>query len=365
MFGGGEWSSVDAPLGSAAADVSLRAAIASGASTIRLIPTWYTDGENSTVVYRNKNSTGAGPFTTEADAHVGHTIELARSLGAKVILGPLLDPNWALPGVLRAGYPGAECLLWRSGKPDPEAPRPADCHDSGDLPKQGRGSIGEFFTEPQWDSWFASYSTMMLANAVLAEKHGVEVLIVAAELWAAMLHKTNAGRWRKLAAHIRTVYSGKLAVAANANVVIPWSDAIDILGFDMYNGLREYGALPLPAREPPTVSTLASAWSGYIAWLRNISITYGKPVLATELGFQSRPRSYFSPAGSPRFNAGDCSVYMKCYSMEDQRLAYEAFYQAFGSATEHDHSWFAGCETRNASLIFKTFCQNSSQTAYI
>eukprot|EP01043_Picozoa_sp_COSAG02_P083587 COSAG02_NODE_21575_length_782_cov_1.898975_1_plen_246_part_10 len=246
MFGGGEWSSVDAPLGTAAADTSLRAAIASGASTIRLIPTWYTDGENSTVVYRNKNSSGTGPFVTETDAHVGHTIELARSLGAKVILGPLLDPNWALPGVLRAGYPGAECLLWRSGKPDPEAPRPADCHDSGDLPKQGRGPIGKFFTEPQWDSWFASYSTMMLANAALAEKHEVEVLIVAAELWVAMLHKTNAGRWRKLAAHIRTVYRGKLAVAANANVVIPWSDAVDILGFDMYNGLHEYGALPLP-----------------------------------------------------------------------------------------------------------------------
>jgi hypothetical protein len=183
---------------------------------------------------------------------------------------------------------------------------------------------------------------MMLANAALAEKHGAEVLIVAAELSAAMLHKTNAGRWRKLTTQVRAVYHGKLAVAANANIVIPWSDAVDILGFDMYNGLREYGALPLPAQEPPTLSTLASAWSGYIVWLKNISTTLGKPVLATELGFQSRPRSYFSPAGSPRFNPGDCSVYMKCYSMEDQRLAYEAFYQAFESATDREDSWFAG-----------------------
>jgi beta-xylosidase len=39
VFGGGEWSSADAPLGSAASDSSLRAAIASGASAIRLIPT--------------------------------------------------------------------------------------------------------------------------------------------------------------------------------------------------------------------------------------------------------------------------------------------------------------------------------------
>jgi len=342
VFGGGEWSSVDAPLGSAGAEASLRAAIASGASTIRLIPTWYTDGENSTSVYRNKNSSGTGPFATETDANIGHTMDLARTMGAKVILGPLLDPNWALPGVLRAGYPGAECLLWRSGKPDPEAPRPSHCNDSGNLPSQGRGSIGKSFTEPEWDMWFASYSSMMLANAALAEKHGAEVLIVAAELWAAMLHSANAGRWRKLTTQIRAVFHGKLAVAANANVVIPWADAIDILGFDMYNGLREYGTLPPPAEEPPTLSMLASAWSGYITWLRNISATYRKPILATELGFQSRPRSYFSPAGSARFNPGDCSVYMKCYSMEDQRLAYAAFYHAFESATERDDGWFAG-----------------------
>ena len=39
VFGGGEWSSVNAPLGSAASDASLRAAVASGASAVRLIPT--------------------------------------------------------------------------------------------------------------------------------------------------------------------------------------------------------------------------------------------------------------------------------------------------------------------------------------
>lgn len=344
VFGAGEWSSVDAPLGSAAADASLRAAIASGASSIRLIPTWYTDGENSTTVYRNKNDSAVGPFATETDEHIGHTIDLARSLGAKVILGPLLDPNWALPGVLRAGYPGAECLLWRSGKPDPESPRPPHCHLSGELPKQGRGPIGSFFTEDQWDQWFASYVSMMLTNAALAEKHDAEVLIIAAELWTAMLHKTNADRWRKLISHVRTVYQGKLAVAANANVVVPWSDAVDILGFDMYNGLYEYGALPAPGPQPLDATTLASAWSGYITWLKNVSRTYEKPILATELGYQSRPRAYLSAAGAARFNSGDCSVYMKCYSMEDQRLAYAAFYRAFeeATATGSDDDWFAG-----------------------
>ena len=345
VFGGGEWSSAAAPLGSPQADASLRAAVTAGASAIRLIPTWYTDGENSTAIYRNQNGSAAGPFATETDAHVAHTIDYARSLGASVVLGPLVDPNYALPWVLRDGYPGAECLLWRSGKAPGAQQKPPNCTASGDLPRQGRGPIGRYFSDAQWRQWFASYSAMMLGYARLAEKHHASVLIVAAELWAAMGHPPNEPRWRKLVAEIRAVFHGKLAIAANANDVVAWADAVDILGFDMYNGPSQYGGLPPAAPEPPSVGELASAWSGYISFLKNISATFGKPIMATELGFQSRPRSFLAPAGAIRFNPVDCSVYLKCYNMEDQRLAYAAFYQAFSEATEgqdSDAPWFAG-----------------------
>jgi hypothetical protein len=190
---------------------------------------------------------------------------------------------------------------------------------------------------------------MMVGYARLADKHGAAVLIIAAELWAAMTNKQNEPRWRKLVREVRAVYKGKLAFATNANTLIPWADSIDILGFDMYNGVKEHGGLPRivgPGR--PTVDELAGAWAGYIGWLRNVSAAAGKPVMATELGYQSRPRSFVSPAGSARFNPGDCSVYLKCYNMEDQRLAYAAFYQAFSAATageaeaEGGTSWFVG-----------------------
>jgi hypothetical protein len=337
VFGAGEWSSTDAPLGSARADSSLHAAIASGAGTIRLIPTWYTDGPNSTSVYRAKNGTAEGPFATETDADVGHTIALARTLGAKVILGPLLDPNYALPWVTRAGYPGAECLLWRSGQ-GPKTAKPANCSTASKQTVntgEGRGNIGEYFSEPEWDRWFESYSAMMLSYARLADRHGAGVLIVAAEIWAAMIHKPNEARWRQLTIQIRQVFKGKLAVAANAKVVIGWADAIDILGFDMYNGVRDFAgdATPIASVEPPTVEALTAAWGGYIHWLQNVSATHRKPIMATELGYQSRPRSFVSPTGSARFNPGDCSVSMKCVNTEDQRLAYAAFYAAFTAAT--------------------------------
>jgi hypothetical protein len=82
------------------------------------------------------------------------------------------------------------------------------------------------------------------------------------------------------------------------------------------------------------VEALTAAWGGYIRWLQNVSATHqNKPIMATELGYQSRPRSFISPAGSARFNPGDCSVSMKCVNTEDQRLAYAAFYAAFTAAT--------------------------------
>ena len=52
IFGAGEWTTTSAGLGTATSDAALRAAVLSGASTIRLIPTWYMDSPNTTRVYQ-------------------------------------------------------------------------------------------------------------------------------------------------------------------------------------------------------------------------------------------------------------------------------------------------------------------------
>ena len=175
-----------------------------------------------------------GPFYSESSADVAHAITYAKSLGARVVLGPLVDPNWALRSNHRGSpaYPGAECILWRAGKV-PGMVQPANCTMHGSPPTAERGPVGEFFSEAQWDAWFASYGAMMLTHARLAQANGADTLVVAAELWAAMVKKSNVPRWTALMAKIRAVYSGKLAVAANARTLIPWHHAVDILGFDM------------------------------------------------------------------------------------------------------------------------------------
>ena len=329
VFGGGEWSTPDTSLGTASSASSLRAAVASGASSVRLIPTWYTDSSDSTTLYRNPTTASNAPFATESDAAVGSTMALAKNLGLKVLLSPVVDPNWRLPWVHRGspGYPGAECLLWRQKK---LAVRPANCSKTGGTPTDSRGRIGQFFSHRDWDAWFEQYAAVLLNYAALAQAHGADVLIVAAELTAAQQRPANAPRWTALLARVRRAFSGKLAVSQATNAVVPWAAAVDLLGFDMSGGLAHGHPVASPA--PPTVPALAAAWAPYIAWLSNVSATTGKQIFASSLGFQSRPRSFMAPAGSVRFAAGDCSVSLKCVSMEDQRVAYEAFYTAFANA---------------------------------
>ena len=351
VFGGGEWSTIDAAFGTPAAKQSLRAAVAAGASSVRFLQTFYVDTVNSTVIYRNAPLAAApagppAPFTTESDEGLGVMIDLAKALGMKVHVGPIIDPNWRFPWNHRSTYPGPECLLWRKHK---LSKQPPNCSKSVDPTPTGRGTIGLPFTKSQWDEWFTSYRAILRNLAKLASVHHADVLLVAAELSHAQNFLPNIPRWTSLMAEVRTDFpSGKLAIAQNAQSLIPWSASIDILGFDMYNGPQNFGDVPTATATPPTVAELAASWRGYIGWLKNVSATTGKPIIATELGFQSRPRSYVTPAGATRYSAGDCSVSLKCVSLEDQRTAYAGFYRAFGAATLHSSSspssspWFLG-----------------------
>ena len=347
VFGSGEWSAPSSNEHDAAE--SLSAAIASGASSIRLAPTWFQDNVSSTGVYRGTGSSSPGakstPFGTVADQQLVSIIKQGHAAGVHVMLGPVVDPNWAIATNRRSIYPGAQCLLWRTGKAQqagfPAAPPPGCTKQHSTFNSTGRGQIGLGFSQHDWDAWFVSYTAMSLVYAKMAETQGVSIYCIGAGLWRALgtaAPDANTPRWRALVGAIRSVYKGKLTVAANALAVVSFADELDFLGFDMYSGLA-LGA-PIAGPEAPVVADLVEAWQPYLARLKNISLTTGKPVVASELGFQSRPRSYMSPAGSTRFNAGDCSVYLKCYSMHDQWVAYQAFYTAFAPAARE--GWFLG-----------------------
>jgi len=152
------------------------------------------------------------------------------------------------------------------------------------------GDIGKFYNEKQWDEWFASYETAILHFASLSEEAGVDYMIMVSEL------DSTTGRekqWRDLIAKVRNVYHGKLSMAFDTEQAIQkvkfW-DALDAIGVHPYY-------LEIKTLTDPTPDQLAKAYAPYMDRLAALSKQYGKPVIFTEIGFESddkRSRGYIN-----------------------------------------------------------------------
>ncbi len=134
--------------------------------------------------------------------------------------------------------------------------------------------------------WFDSYTEFILAEAELAQKTGVEMLVVGTEL-VGMSKYTE--EWRIIINKIRKVFTGKLTYAAegmNAQKTEFW-DALDYVGIDAY--------FPLTDKNDPTVEELTKGWSKYEPAIRALSEKYNKQIIFTEVGFKSMEGTAIKP----------------------------------------------------------------------
>lgn len=171
-------------------------------------------------------------------------------------------------------------------------------------------------------TWFASYTTIIERYAELAERMGAETLVVGTEL-SSMSGYEQA--WRDVIAAARARFSGRLTFAANwiagARLVGFW-DALDYIGVDAY--------MPLAAGQDPNppVQQLVTAWEPYVRQLDELRRAYRRPVLFTELGYQSR----LGTARRPAEVGGSGQV-----SQSAQARAYEAAFRVWSKV-----GWFRG-----------------------
>jgi hypothetical protein len=131
------------------------------------------------------------------------------------------------------------------------------------------------------------------------------------------------------------VYSGQIAYAANASgpgdefSTVSFWPLVDLIGVDGYVGLT--------TQTDPTVAQLVSAWTdspengGFnaVAAFENLSTTYNKPVIFTELGYESTPGTNTEPWNSSLSDG---------YDPTEQADCYEAFFEVFSQQT----SWMKG-----------------------
>lgn len=170
--------------------------------------------------------------------------------------------------------------------------------------------------------WFQGYRAMLLHYADLAREGGATMLVIGTELTSL---SSYAQSWRALIAEVRGRFHGRLTFAADqldgAEAVTFWN-ALDYIGIDAYMPLSS-------ATGNPSIAKLTDAWRGrgYMGRIERLHRRYGKPVLFTEIGYQSRGGTAARPWGGASGGI----------SQEPQRRAYEAAFRAWWRVP-----WFKG-----------------------
>jgi hypothetical protein len=192
---------------------------------------------------------------------------------------------------------------------------------------------GEF--EPtSVSAWFASFQTFIVHYATIAQANNVEGLVIGTE-YKTLSVAANESYWATVIAAVRAVYTGQIAYGANASgpndeySTVSFWPLVDLIGVDGYVGLT--------TQDDPTVAQLVSAWtdstenSGFnaVAAFQNLNTTYGKPVIFTELGYESTPGTNIEPWDSSLSDG---------YDPTEQADCYEAFFEVYSQQT----SWMKG-----------------------
>lgn len=255
---------------------------AHGVEWMALTPFGWMENQYSTSIRLNRRANLWG----EADVGLQATVRKAHAQGLKIMLKP---------------------HIWIS--------RPAD--------NGWRGEI-EFSTEKDWGKWEADYRTFILHYARLAEEEHIEILCLATELSRAV--QARPAFWKSLAREIRTLYSGELTYAAN------WYqdyDLTDIWTEMDYIGVNAY--FPLTDVANPSVEEIMAGWQPHLDRIGQLSESYDKPVLFTEIGYKNVRETTVKPWEWPRRMEGPV------LDESEQANAYEALFRSVGSL-----SWFRG-----------------------
>ncbi|HYF52020.1 MAG TPA: PKD domain-containing protein [Planctomycetota bacterium] len=258
-------------------DASLTDMRRSGANWVALLVTWYMPTGTSTTI--------ASDSRTPTDAALAEAIADIKARGMKVLLKPHVD-----------------------------------CDDG-----TWRGQIN--ISAANKPAWFSSYTAFITHYAALAETHGVEMLCMGTELKT--MSNSNLASWTAVITSVRAAYSGPLVYAANAyapadeyaNVVF-WSQ-LDYAGANCYT--------PLTSITNPTFAQIKAGWtSGRYGWnmlssLRSWAGTVGKPVIMTEMGYQSADGCNKDPNWVPTPVTQDLQEQADCYQAAFEVLSQESW----------------------------------------
>ena len=143
-----------------------------------------------------------------------------------------------------------------------------------------------FETDADFEQWFRQYRRWMLHYARLAELYQVDLLAIGTELDGVTHHEAA---WRSLIADVHRIYSGPITYSAHWGPDferLPFWDALDYIGLNMYYPLAAPGEMP--RADSPRLKQLVER-------IGNIARKYDKQLLFTEVGFPSSAKAAAEP----------------------------------------------------------------------
>jgi hypothetical protein len=241
-----------------------------GVNSVSLVIPVFQQGWAASDVY-------ADPIKTPTDAAIGVFASQARRRGFTVMLRPLLDIVIAEDG------------------------------------SHWRGTI-----QPKDEAqWKATYAALLARYARVAEANHIGILDVGSELDSM---ERDGAFWQRLITTVRAEFHGQVTYSSNWAKGFPsFGKALDFISVDAY--------FPLKAPDTASVTELVAAWQQWVARLKRMSQSFGKPLVLTELGATSLTGSFQQPWLWDNFQPVDLSAQQRYYD-----AACQAVVPQFGGA---------------------------------
>ncbi len=246
-------------------------------------------------------STDSTTGNTETFADMTATIQAAEADGLSVLVRPLIDFT---------------------------ADASAATLKSPDGTQYSDGEWRAYYNPTDVSAFFSSYTTEIVAEAKAAQAGGAQIFDVGTEL-DQLTGPAYESYWNTLITDVRAVFSGALTYSAiDDDDLSPWQyggtglaagtgnlatqvsfwDKLDYVGIDEYAAISDVnknggGADPTLQdlikgwEDTPTDPTTKAMTGGLslIKYYEDLSATIGKPLLFTELGYNSAPDAAYQP----------------------------------------------------------------------
>ena len=220
-----------------------------------------------------------------------------------------------------------------------------DFLDPNKIGPNGVGDWRAYFNPSNPAAFFASYKTMIVNEAEVAQANGASMLSIGVEI-DQLTGPQYLSYWTNIISSVRAVFSGKLTYSADwDDDQSPWAGhnglsagtgnlATQVSFWNQldYVGIDDYA--PISDEANPTSAELVRGWTqtptdpsshavtgnqSLISYFESVAAQTGKPLLFTELGYESATDAASQPAGSST-NVFDPGL---------QAQLYQAFFDAW------------------------------------